>query len=327
MPIGEREEYFIEKMEQALLSRNQLSKLTGLSNSYLALLEKGDIADVKKDKLIYIAFGLGLSFEETNELLRQYGYLKIVEGDIPKFIKAAERRKIEGMQPIYKNLGIELLLISLDTLPGDEHVVNDRLSFALQPPEYAIFKKVKQGITDLVHHKITEAIVRHKRLLLDETLNDYNVKHLICENCLKGYLAKGINPEERKYIVRHVKTLLTYLEHPNYSFNLIKRCPSIRFALKYMPKEKIKENNKAFFVGQDTGHFYNPENILNHAPSLYGFATDLEYLFKYFEREFGELQKCLIPEYSNPAAMAAHIKELFKDVVGADLDQVLEDPL
>src|SRR5271157_5050901 len=150
MPVAEREKYLQEKMGQALLSRNQLSKLTGLANSYLALLEKGEITDVKKDKLVYIAFALGLSFEETNKLLRLYGYLRILESDIPKFIKAAERRKIEGIQPIYKNLGIELLLISLDTLPGEENVVNDRLSFALQPPEYAVYKKAKQGITDPV---------------------------------------------------------------------------------------------------------------------------------------------------------------------------------
>lgn len=327
MPIGEREEYFIEKMDQALLSRNQLSKLTGLSNSYLALLEKGDIADVKKDKLIYIAFGLGLSFEETNELLRQYGYLKIVEGDIPKFIKAAERRKIEGMQPIYKNLGIELLLISLDTLSGDEYVVNNRLPFALQPPEYAIYKKAKQGITDPVHFKVAKAIVEQKKYLLDETLKEYKVKYLVCESCLKEYIAKGIKPEEQKYIVRHFKMLLSYINHPNYSFNLIRQCPSMRFALKYIPKEKLKENNKVFFVGQDTGHLYKSENIQNSAPALYGFATDLEYLFKYFEREFNQLENCIIPEYSNPVAMAAHINELFKDIADVDLDQVSEEPL
>ena len=192
-------------IDKALITNYQLAQISGLSHAYISMLDSGKISKYKKDKLVFIGVALNLSIDDINKLLNYYDFESISENDVPLFINAAKRRKIIGLQPLYDNIGFDLLLLSLERLNGDEIIVSDRITNRLSPPKYAIYKELhRKGIEDILYLKIKSACVEKRKKIFYKTLRKYRIHHLVCEECLKNYIKHfKENKNERDFIITH----------------------------------------------------------------------------------------------------------------------------
>ncbi len=182
-----------------------MSQISGLSHEYISMLDSGQISKYKKDKLVFIGVAVNCQFMIRINLLNYSAFESISESDVPLFINAAKRRKIIGLQPLYDNIGFDLLLLSLERLNGDEIIVSDRITNRLSPPKYAIYKELhRKGIEDILYLKIKSACVEKRNKIFYKTLRKYRIHQLVCEECLKNYIKHFLeNKNERDFIITH----------------------------------------------------------------------------------------------------------------------------
>lgn len=299
-------------LDKAGITKNELTQITGLSHTYISSLRKGIIKRPGRDKIISIATGLNLSLEETNALLRQYEFKSIIEHDADIFIGAAKRRAIKGIQPLYDNLSLDLILISLQSLEGDEMVVCDKPAGVLIRPAHLTLHDHMRNITDPVYNKLREAFLEERKRLFDESLQHHTIHELICRHCLEDYLSRAEkSDEEREHIGYHVEQLLICLRNPNYHLSMLDSCPNLKFHIKRRPSGGGDTKDKVLFIGKgDIDHVAMEESQRCSANRLYGFATDSPKLVGHFRSEFDELSKCVVDKYSHQDAMTEHVLEL-----------------
>lgn len=309
-------------MDKANMTRNQIAQISGLSNSHIKSLEEEDIKKIKRDTAIFLAVALNLDFQGINELLLHYSFSNVSENDIEIFIRAAERRRIAGFQPLYNNVAFDLLLLSLEMLNGDLIVINDKPSTSFKPTGFFAIEAQNASLSrDYIYLKLMEKIYQKRREVLDRTLIKYSIHYLACEECIIEYMKKfeKAGAEERGCIKEHFKLLLEYINNsPNYQFDLIERtyCPRFRFEMKQLPSNS-KESDKVFFIGNSK---HGSSGDFGFSPDLHGFATDSKRIYDYFKFEYFRLKKYIIRQYSDKNLMTNHIKETFHNITGSDID-------
>jgi transcriptional regulator with XRE-family HTH domain len=327
-------------IKNAHLSTNEVSQLSGLTNSYLAKLTKDQIVSVKRDKLIFLSFALDLPLDEINELLNIYGYLEVSNqpDDVSLFLKAAERRKIVGMQPLFYNINFTLLLLKLYIMPGDLVVVNNRLLTSILQKVGAPFTEIYGISANDIYKEIEYACTSKRNYYLNILLKNNKLTYLMCQQCFDDYINDAcieLEAEKKDFRVEHLKALISYIENQNYQFKLIDACPKFRFALKYIPKGKkyaTHGQNKTFFVGHikhqpkptkksdtqakksDTQAIYEKE--------IYGFASDSAKLFAHFDDEYNRLLKThIVIDFPTKNDLVSYIREKAKkNKIFDDLD-------
>ena len=88
----------LQLMENSGLNRNQVSKISGISNTYLAKIERfeegGEKIDIRRNTLINNAISLNLSLEEISTLLKEYDHNEVSTSDTPYFLAASENQTV-----------------------------------------------------------------------------------------------------------------------------------------------------------------------------------------------------------------------------------------
>ena len=165
----------LQLMEQSGLNRNQVSKISGISNTYLAKVERFEIngarIKIRRKTLINIAVSLNLSLLEINDLLKEYGHEGLSTSDTPYFLAASENQTVTGILPVFSSLVIGWFLIGMEKklsiTPGASlDYVLDQPNHTLKSAEYASFmseldfsdKKVVP-----VHKDLVESACLHRR--------------------------------------------------------------------------------------------------------------------------------------------------------------------
>ncbi|KPA18599.1 hypothetical protein MHK_001183 [Candidatus Magnetomorum sp. HK-1] len=263
------------------LTKNQFAQITGISHTYLNAIRDDKIKRPGRDKIITIGLGLNLKLDEINSLLLTNKDIEICEDDIEIFIEAANKRTIAGTQPLYDLINFDLLMISLESLDGDEIVVNNKLSRSLTPLDYVRLEAENSEVDNTIYPQLCVAFVKKRKELLDSLLSrNHKLELFICHNCFLEYIDSNQFDYDKKYKIEHLENTLTYLEkHQNYTINFTEQCPFLRFELKYIPGAK----NKVFFIGT-SAH----DKISKH-DRLYGFATDTQSVFNSLELEYKKI--------------------------------------
>jgi len=316
-----RGEFLKKLIKDSGLSVNEVSQISGVSTAYLHALLNNKITKVGKDNLLLIGFALDLQVPEMiNELFKRYGLQELSDDNasVDLIIDASVNRKITGIQPLYRYTNIDLLLIKLYELPGDAYMINSRLSSVFSPEGYSSLKKMEAGVTKPIYIKIGEQAVRKQREYLDLRLKQFKVEYLICNHCMVDYINKIdliSSPQESLFIINQFKMLFEYLAtKSNYHLTLTTICPSMRFALKKIPRTKKysqykDERDKLFFVGSEGEKGKSSDGY------LYGFASDSKKLFIHFEKEYKRLKKNAFMD-SSSEGFIPHLKNLLEKKLG-----------
>lgn len=340
-----------ELMEKSGLNRNQISKISGISNTFLSKIERiekgGNQIKIKRKTLINIAVSLNMSIPEMNNLLLNYGHKEISTSDIPYFIAASENQSVTGILPLFSSLALEWFLIGMEkklsiTPKSSLEYVLDQPSHALKSPEHASFVNQLDSKNNKilpVYRDLVESACIHRRKLITEALERGNIiTTYVCSKCLERYLCsweryKGTEIEERYkiYLNQHIETLIRYIEvYPdNYKFKLLKKCPRLRYELLYIPvkDEQGKEENrpyKVFFLGREPECLSDMRINLGSEEfgygqgfgDLIGFATDLQNILDLFDKQHKGLKDNFVDErFNDSKILVAHLKKLIKTLI------------
>ena len=333
-------------MEKSGLNRNQVSKISGISNTYLAKIERfekgGDKIGIKRKTLINIAVSLNLSLEEINTLLKEYAHNEVSTSDTPYFLAASENQTVTGILPVFSSLALEWFLIGMEkklsSVEGASLVYTlDQPSHALKSSEHASFvdKLDMKGEKLLpVHRDLVESACNHRRKLITEALERGNkISTFICSTCLERYMRgwerhKDTNIEERYkiFLREHIQTLTKYMEiyQDRYRMRLLTKCPRLRYEILYLPVQnkdgkRADKISKVFFLGRESEcnkdrRIMGGSNDIGFGQGfgdMIGFATDLQNLLDFFHKQHIGLEEHFVDDrFVNYEKTVKHIKKL-----------------
>ena len=338
----------LQLMEKSGFNRNQVSKISGISNTYLTKIERfeqnGSKIEIRRKTLINIAISLNLSVVEINELLKEYNHNEISTSDTPYFLAASENQNVTGILPLFSSLAREWFIIGLEkklasTQGASMVYVLDQPSHALRSPEHASYQKhpdpnpaVASAYKDLV-----ASACLHRRKLVTEALDKGNfITSYICSNCLENYTQRwkkyrGTDFENtyKLFLKQHIEMLIYYIEtYPDrYQLKLLKKCPRIKYEMLYLPTPNDqgvveKKIDKVFFHAQESDCNID-KRILGGIRELssgqgfgdlIGFATDLQNLLDFFHKQHTGLQENFTDDrFDSPEKIVNYLKSLNAD--------------
>lgn len=329
-----------KRIEQAGLTKNEIANITGISNTYLKLIESGEVGRIGRDKILAIAMvALNLPIRETNEILKAHGWSEVDELDANLLMQAAENRSITGMQSIHSLITFDLLMLSMERLPGDTYLIYKTPHVATMSHDYVfhIKRKYEQLYTSLDEslYRIYSALsdhFHHRRghLFHYALKNGHKINTLVCHQCMVDYIALGREHAElKKHILKHVReTIKCIMAYPGvFNMKLIGMCPRLFVQIKELPKQ-IKEHSKVVFMGQDQPHMnYFDERIRNltnlgHIQNnIVGFATDHKQVFQKYLDEYHRLTETEIPISDMPD----YLQSLVKTHLGVDQPELMAE--
>ena len=124
----------IDIIANSEMNLNNISKISGVSNTYLTKLSKKQINHPGKDKIASILLAMNHRISDINNVLKDYDYRPLNKHDIPAILNNNRKRKIEGPPtPHYDRLYFELMLVVLEHMGGTKIVVKDSPSGIYQP--------------------------------------------------------------------------------------------------------------------------------------------------------------------------------------------------
>lgn len=336
----------LELMEKSGLNRNQVSKISGISNTYLAKIERtemdGERINIRRKTLIDTAVSLNLSLTEINSLLKEYGHEGVSTSDTPHFLAASENQTVTGILPLFSSLALEWFLIGMEkelsvTQGASLEYVLDQPSHALKSSEHAGFVNgMDSGAQRVVpvHKDLVESACIHRRKLITEALEKGNIINTyVCTGCLERYMKRweryrGTDVEEKykMFLREHMQTLAKYIESYPHRYNLVllKKCPRIRYEILYTPHRNSqghveKKISKVFFLGRES-ECNSDRRILGWSDDngfgqgfgdLIGFATDLQNLLDFFHKQHVGLREHFADDrFDSPQSITEHINNL-----------------
>ena len=336
----------LELIEKSGLNRNQVSKISGISNTYLAKLERlemdGARIDIRRKTLINIAVSLNLSLAEINSLLKEYNHEQVSTSDTPYFLAASEIQTVTGILPLFSSLALEWFLIGMEkklsaTEGASMEYVLDQPNHALKSSEHAGFVNELDASAKRilpVHKDLVESACIHRRKLITEALEKGNsISTYICAGCFERYMKRwerysgtDIEDKYKLFLREHLQTVVKYIENYPQRFNLklLKKCPRVRYELLYTPNQNKQgeiENkiNKVFFLGRESEcnsdrrilGWSNDNGFGQGFGDLIGFATDLQNLLDFFHKQHLGLKDHFVEDrFDDPQRLVEHIKKL-----------------
>jgi len=347
----------LQLIEKSGMNRNQVSKISGISNTFLTKLERfeasGEKIKIKRKNLINLAVSLNLNLVEINSMLKEYRHEKISASDTPHFLAASETKTVTGIIPLFSSLAQEWFLIGMEKeLSNTEGAflewVLDQPTHALKSPEYASFTNRLDSNTDniqTVHKDLVTSACAHRRKLITEALERGNcISTYICHGCFERYVKRweqyngaDIEGNHKNFIEEHLETLIKYIEtYPDhYKLRFLKKCHRLNYELLYIPfqSEKGVIENKAsnvlFFTtdtecNRRTGTRIPGINSNNGFGQgfgdMIGFVSDKQNLIDFFHKQHIGLKEHFVDDQLlDPKRIVEHIKELMsKNIPGND---------
>lgn len=265
---------------QSGVGRSEIAKATGMSNSHIAAMEKGEIDQVKRANLLFLSVGLNLEIDKTNTLLKKFGYLPLNCDDAKHFLEAATRRTISGFQSLLRGPSLHLILLSLEYIPGPIMIVSNRLLTIFSSTDMSEICMDTTDV-DLLHRYYSNLYLRERRIAIEKNMKTYPLTHYMCKECLDDII-KFKCKSDPSLALQLDNTMSFMSSNSNYKLLLTNDCQSIVFELK--KSDYHNEIDKALFGGQSV-HTANP--MFNFA----GFMTDNKTICSRLEDQANYLSK------------------------------------
>ncbi|WP_415715060.1 hypothetical protein [Maridesulfovibrio sp.] len=301
------------------MNLNNISNLSGVSNTYLTKLSKNMINHPGKDKIASILLALNQRITDINAVLAEYDYQPLNKHDIPAILNNNRKRKIEGpLMPHYDRLYFELMLVVLEQMGGAKIVVKDRPSGIYQPYRLYMLKEFQlelDGEAERFLYELTGNVVRERLRLFEENCrNGQTITTYMCRECLNEALDKIITQSiadndmgklqyYAQYMANAASCAIKFPEQ--HSLLITDRCSIFEFLIQDAYGKKPALN----FTGNTRHTFNNPYDQHN----LEGFSTSAPALLKLFNTEVEMCKKAVTPENSpaRPEAFSNYVSEKF----------------
>ncbi len=314
-------ETIIDIIEASGLNLNQISKISGISNTYLTKLVKKKINLPGKDKITSILLALNHTITDINHILADYDYRPLNRHDIPEILKINRRRKFEGrILPQYDNIYFELQLAAMEKIGGTKIVVKNRPSGIFIPMELYLMKEfptesdseAEQFFKEFTH----DVVLERKSLFAENCRKGTRYETYICKKCFEESLIKNIGPVAQAENPKRVELFTRYIANAvsatlkkpeQHIHQIIKRCAYFEVQIQDADGKTPKINFTAM-----RKHFFNEEwDQLN----LQSFLSDAPGITDVFFNEVERSRSAADQEDAihTPDGFHAYIRERFGD--------------
>ena len=274
----------IKIIEKSGLNINQISKVSGISNTYLSKLIKKKINHPGKDKIASILLALNYSITDINNILADYDYMPLNEHDIPEILKNNKRRKFEGrVVPNFDYIYFELAMAALENIGGTKIIIKHRPSGIYMPMELYMMKEFPTESDDkaaVFYKKFTHDIVtERKALFIKNCQQGYHYETYMCRRCLEESFEKNLNLDIQKTDPRKTELSAQYfanvvsatLKAPDqHKHKIVRRCGYFNFQL-----QDAYGNTPKISCTAEQQHMYNEKldrltlkSFLSDAPGI-----------------------------------------------------------
>jgi len=311
---------------------NTISKISGISHTYLTKLIKGNINRPGKDKIASILLALNYSIEAINQVLADYDYRLLDKLDIPDILKNNSRRKIEGSTlHLYELIYTRLLLSPMERLGGTKILIKNQPSALFLPdPLYLkdehTYEKNDESRKFL--YDLNIALLKERKQIFKKSCRQKSrLETYICRHCLEEFLEKNlVNPPEegrrnhQKQVVRFFANALNAIKRnpEEHRIRIVDRCASFVFQI-----QNAEGNHpRVFFLGQKPHRFDNEKNQM----TLKGFLSDSPQMVGLFLKEAQFCREATSIEINDnyPENLYAYWRQLFaRNGLEGDLEDAL----
>lgn len=316
------------------LNVNQISKFSGISNTYLTKILNKKINHPGKDKIASVLLALNFKISEINQVLADYDYRPLNQHDIPQILENNKKRRFEGrIVPHYEYIYFELVMAALAQIGGTTIIIKDRPSGIHIPMDLYMLKEFPiEEDDEAARFFMTfthDIVAERKRLFQSNCEKGYRFEAYMCRECLEDSLNRHIGKKAQDHSMLKVELFAKYfanavsvsLKFPSQHIHkVIDRCTYFQF----MFQDADGKNPKVSYTAEKK-HYYekgwdqlNIEGFLSNAPGI----TDLF---------FNEVENCRKAAKKNdalntPDGFRRYIHELFnRHGVGDLFEKALSD--
>lgn len=319
----------IENSDQNI---NQISKISGISNTYLTKLLKHKINHPGKDKIASVLLALNFTITDINDVLADYDYQPLNHHDIPQILKNNRNRRFEGrIVPHYDYIYFELVMAALEALGGTKIIIKERPSGIFIPMDLYMMKEFPIESDDQAARFFVtfahDVVAERKKLFLENCRKGHRYETYICQGCLEESLKNNIGNDAQKsdplkadlFVRYFANAVSAFLKFPDQHLHrVVKRCTYFQFQI----QDAQGKNPKVSFTSDRRHFFHNEWEQL----SLEGFLSNAPGITDLF---FHEVKKCRMAatqteEINTPEGFRNYIRSLFAaHGMGEFFDQVL----
>lgn len=324
----------VDIIESSEMNVNQISKMSGISNTYLTKLIKKKINHPGKDKIASVLLALNYKISQINKILAEYDYMPLNTHDIPGILKNNLRRKFDGrIVPHYDYIYFELLMAALENLGGTKIIVKNRPSGIFIPMELYMKKEFPQetddGAAQFFKNFTHDVVAERRRLFFHNCAKGYRYESYMCKGCLEESMDRNIGARAQVASMDRVALYARYfanavsvtLKFPDkHLHRVVRRCTHFEYQIQNADGSQPKVT---FTSGRR--HYYHKEwEQLN----LEGFLSSGSSINDLFLKE---VEKCRAgmdesQAVCTPEGFAAYIRSQFElHGVGKLFDRALEE--
>ncbi|WP_320170261.1 hypothetical protein [Maridesulfovibrio sp.] len=320
-------------IEKSGLNLNSISKLSGVSNTYLTKLSRNKINHPGKDKIASILLALNHRIADINSVLAEYDYQPLNRHDIPAILNNNRRRKVEGpLMPHYDRLYFELMLVVFEHIGGSKIVIKDTPSGIYQPYELYMMKEFQlelDGEAERFLYNLTGQVVLERLQLFKENCTKgHKITTYMCRECLEETLDKTIGKAVANNDMGRLQLFSRFLANATacaikfpeqHKLRITERCSMFEFLIQNADGKKPVLN----FTGNSRHSFNNPYDQHN----LEGFSTTSPNMLNLFKIETDMCEAAASKDRRNtPEGFRDYISGKFDEwKVGHLFDEAMEE--
>lgn len=314
------------------LNINQISMISGISNTYLTKLSRHRINHPGKDKIASVLLALNYTITAINDVLADYDYQPLNRHDIPQILKNNRNRRFEGrILPHFDYIYFELVMAALEAMGGTKIIIKERPSGIYIPMDLYMMKEFPIESDDQAARFFMtfthDVVAERKELFLENCRKGHRFETYICQGCLEESLKNNIGKEAQtahprrallfaKYFANAVSAFLKFPDQ--HLHQVVTRCTYFQFQI----QDAHGENPKVSFTADRRHYFHNEWEQLN----IQGFLSNAPGITDLF---FQEVEKCRTAarqteEPNTPQGFQNYIRDLFvSHGMGEAFDQAL----
>jgi transcriptional regulator with XRE-family HTH domain len=303
-----------EIISQSQLRLNAISKMSGVSHTYLTKLVQGQINRPGKDKLASILLALNFSIADINSVLARYDYRPLNELDIPGVLQNNRKRRIEGSTlSLYDDLHVKLLLSPMERLGGAKILVKNTPSVLFMPEALYIPRGGPRDINEeagAFHVALSRALFKERKAIFHKSQDmGSRFETYICRECFKAYLRAHLQAPcpERMLVVEYIaEAAAAMLRAPQlHLLRIIERCTYFDYQI----QGADRKSPKVFYFGRKA-HTYDGQSAQLH---LQGFTSDAPAIISLFMQETEYCRKASLKhlEADYPHRLVDYLVDLF----------------
>lgn len=304
-----RQQYIRRLMDRTPATRNQIAAVSGLSNPYIKELEKDNINNVGREKLVSLSIALDLSLSEIDDLLTTFDRSQLTVSDIPLFLNVAEKCKFSAaLHPINDSYMLDLMLLTIDAAQGPHTIVSTRPASCFRHEGHRLYSEKVLVKAHPIYGDLVATINRERRKRFLLNLNDHLTENFVCRHCLEEYIKNCKDEEEKRWRIKHLQNIIGVIHNfENFNFYLTRKCPSFLFVLK-STLNSLKEADKLIITT------FPPHRLTTgEAMSLTGFATENKAVVSNFKKELDNMRASVLFEYEKKEKLISYLEFLIRN--------------